>query len=212
MAHKLGVTANIPSTPSIALGAVDVTVQEMVGAFSTFANQGVFIKPQFVSRIEDKNGNIVYEPTSVAKDVLNWDVAFAVVKLMEGVTEEGTGMRLRTGGVAGLTNYSYKFDNAIAGKTGTTQNNSDGWFIGMVPNLATGIWVGCEDRSARFRSTAMGQGATMALPIWGIYMDKCYSDKTLGISKEDFEAPAETLIKYDCGGKAGKTVAKNYYS
>lgn len=205
LAHKLGVSSKIPNTPAIALGAVDITVKEMVGAFSTFANQGVFIKPQFISRIEDKNGNIVYEPESEAKDVLNWDVAFAVVKLMEGVTEEGTGKRLRTGGVAGLTNYNYKFDNAIAGKTGTTQNNSDGWFIGMVPNLTTGVWVGCEDRSARFRSTAMGQGATMALPIWGLYMNKCYSDKTLNISKEDFEAPQETQIKYDCNGKLGKS-------
>ena len=204
MAHKLGISSEIPVQPSIALGAVDITVQEMVGAFSTFANKGVYIKPQFISRIEDKNGNIVFEPSSVAKDVLNWDVAFAVVKLMEGVTEEGTGMRIRTGNVAGLTSYDYKFDNPIAGKTGTTQNNSDGWFIGMVPNLVTGIWVGCEDRSARFRSTAMGQGATMALPIWGIFMDKCYKNNDLKISKEDFEAPAETMIKYDCTGRYGK--------
>ncbi len=202
MAHKLGVQADIPSRPAIALGAVEITVHDMVGAFSTFANQGVYIKPQFITRIEDKNGNIIFEPTPVTKDVLNWDVAFAVIKLMEGVTEEGTGKRLRTGDVAGLTHYNYKFDNTIAGKTGTTQNNSDGWFIGTVPNLTTGVWVGCEDRSARFRSTAMGQGATMALPIWGIYMSKCYNEKSLGISSEDFDAPEETLVKYDCNGKS----------
>jgi penicillin-binding protein 1A len=201
LTKKLGITANIPSQPAIALGAVEITVQEMVGAMSTFANQGVFIKPQFITKIEDKNGNVIFEPITESKDALSWDVAFSVIKLMEGVTEDGTGMRIRTGGVAGLTQYNYKFENPIAGKTGTTQNNSDGWFMGMVPNLATGIWVGCEDRSARFRNTAMGQGATMALPIWGIFMDKCYKEKSLGISDKDFDAPPETFVKYDCIGK-----------
>ncbi len=203
MTKKLGVTADIPAQPAIALGAVEITVEQMVGAYSAFANQGVYIKPQFISKIEDKNGVVIYEPVSEARDVLSRDIAFAVIKLMEGVTEEGSGQRLRyTGGGSGynrMTGFPYGFENDIAGKTGTTQNQSDGWFIGMVPNLATGIWVGCEDRSARFRSITYGQGAAMALPVWGLFMKKCYADPELNISKEAFEEPEESVIKVDCG-------------
>ncbi|WP_395061894.1 penicillin-binding protein 1A [Flavobacterium sp.] len=202
LTHKLGVTSEIPVQPSIALGAVDITVQDMVAAYSTFANQGVYIKPQFISKIEDKNGAVIYEPVPESHDVLNKDVAFAVIKLLEGVTEGGSGERLRTeGGGSGdnrWTGYPYMFKNPIAGKTGTTQNQSDGWFIGMVPNLVTGIWVGCEDRSARFKSITYGQGATAALPIWGYFMKKCYEDKDLQISKEEFEKPENFAIKVDC--------------
>lgn len=202
LTHKLGVTSEIPVQPSIALGAVDITVQDMVAAYSTFANQGVYIKPQFISRIEDKNGAVVYEPIPESHDVLNKDIAFAVIKLLEGVTETGSGVRLRTqGGGSGdnrWTGYPYMFTNSIAGKTGTTQNQSDGWFIGMVPNLVTGVWVGCEDRSARFKSITYGQGATAALPIWGYFMKKCYEDKELQVSKEDFEKPENMSIKVDC--------------
>jgi penicillin-binding protein 1A len=188
LTHRLGVTSSIPEQPAICLGAVEITVHDMVAAFSTFANKGIYIKPQLITRIEDKNGNIIFEAIPESHDVLSQDIAYAVVKLMEGVTEDGTGTRLRWGG-AGFTKYNYQFTNPIAGKTGTTQNNSDGWFMGFVPNLCTGVWVGCEDRAARFRSTAMGQGATMALPIWGLYMDKCYKDDKLNVSKEPFESP-----------------------
>jgi penicillin-binding protein 1A len=204
LAHKLGITSEIPVQPSISLGAVDVTVQEMVGAYSTFANEGVYIKPQFISKIEDKNGAVIYEPALESHDVLNRDIAFVVIKLLEGVTEGGSGERLRTtGGGSGynrVTGYPYAFENPIAGKTGTTQNQSDGWFIGMVPNLVTGVWVGCEDRSARFKSITYGQGATAALPIWGYFMKKCYQDKSLLISKEEFEEPKNLSIKLDCFG------------
>lgn len=202
MTKKLGIQANIPAQPAIALGAVEITVHDMVGAYSAFANQGVYIKPEFIQRIEDKNGVVIYEPVSEAKDVLNRDIAFAVIKLMEGVTEGGSGERLRTtGGCSGcnrVTGYPYAFENPIAGKTGTTQNQSDGWFIGMVPNLATGIWVGCEDRSARFRNITYGQGATAALPIWGYFMKKCYQDESLLISKGKFDEPEESIIRVDC--------------
>ncbi|WP_445456033.1 penicillin-binding protein 1A [Flavobacterium sp. HNIBRBA15423] len=198
MARDLGVTTEIPVTPAIALGAVDITVKEMVGAFSTFANQGVYIKPTFITRIEDKNGVILDQVIPQSKDVMNRDVAYAIIKLMEGVTESGTGARLRGGSVNGLTNYKYRFSNPIAGKTGTTQNNSDGWFIGTVPNLSAGIWVGNEDRAAHFRRTLYGQGACMALPIWGLFMDKCYKDKELKISKEAFEKPDKISIRVDC--------------
>jgi len=202
LTKKLGVKTEIPIQPSIALGAVDITVEDMVAAYSTFANQGVYIKPQFISRIEDKNGVVLYEPKIDSHDVLNKDIAYAVIKLLEGVTEEGSGVRLRTqGGGNGdnvWTGYPYAFTNPIAGKTGTTQNQSDGWFIGMVPNLVTGVWVGCEDRSARFKGITYGQGATAALPIWGYYMKKCYEDKDLQVSKDPFERPDNLSIKVDC--------------
>lgn len=202
LTKKLGVKTEIPVQPSIALGAVDITVEDMVAAYSTFANQGVYVKPQFLSRIENKSGEVIYEPIPESHDVLNKDIAFAVIKLLQGVTESGSGVRLRTqGGGSGdnrWTGYPYMFTNPIAGKTGTTQNQSDGWFMGMVPNLVTGVWVGCEDRSARFKSLTYGQGATAALPVWGYYMKKCYADKTLQVSKGEFERPANLSIKVDC--------------
>ncbi|MFC0779514.1 penicillin-binding protein 1A [Flavobacterium sp. HJSW_4] len=202
LTKKLGVKTEIPVQPSIALGAVDITVEDMVAAYSTFANQGVYVKPQFLSRIENKSGEVIYEPIPESHDVLNKDIAFAVIKLLQGVTESGSGVRLRTqGGGSGdnrWTGYPYMFTNPIAGKTGTTQNQSDGWFMGMVPNLVTGVWVGCEDRSARFKSLTYGQGATAALPVWGYYMKKCYADKNLQISKGEFERPANLSIKVDC--------------
>jgi penicillin-binding protein 1A len=210
LTHKLGVTSEIPAQPSIALGAVEITVQDMVAAYSTFANQGIYVKPQFLRKIEDKSGVILYEAVTESHDVLNKDIAFAIIKLLEGVTEGGSGERLRTeGGGNGdnrWTGYPYMFKNPIAGKTGTTQNQSDGWFMGMVPNLVTGVWVGCEDRSARFRSLTYGQGATAALPIWGYFMKKCYEDETLNVSKEDFDRPANLGIKVDCYSRPAAVV------
>ena len=202
LTHKLGIKSEIPLQPSIALGAVDITVEQMVAAYSTFANQGVYNKPQFLSRIEDKSGVVIYEPIPESHDVLNKDIAFAIIKLLEGVTEGGSGNRLRTqGGGNGynrITGYPYMFTNPIAGKTGTTQNQSDGWFMGMVPNLVTGVWVCCEDRSARFRSITYGQGATAALPVWAYFMKLCYADENLKVSKSEFERPANLSIKVDC--------------
>lgn len=198
MVHRLGVSSEIPARPAIALGAVEITVEEMVAALSTFANEGQYVKPQIITRIEDKNGVVIFESMPETKDVVNKEVAYAVIKLMAGVTEDaGTGARLRRGS-AGFMNYNYNLQNEIAGKTGTSQNNSDGWFMGMVPNLAAGVWVGNEDRSAHFRRTYYGQGATMALPIWGIFMDKCYKDKSLNVSQERFPKPADMSIKVDC--------------
>ncbi|MCG9791964.1 penicillin-binding protein 1A [Flavobacterium algicola] len=202
LTHKLGVKSQIPLQPSIALGAVEITVEDMVAAYSTFANQGVYNKPQFLDRIEDKSGIVIYEPIPESHDVLNKDIAFAVIKLLEGVTEGGSGSRLRTTGGGGGSNrwtgYPYSFRNPIAGKTGTTQNQSDGWFMGMVPNLVTGVWVGCEDRSARFKSITYGQGATAALPVWGYFMKLCYNDPELKVSKKEFDRPANLSIKVDC--------------
>lgn len=212
LAHKLGIKSEIPLQPSIALGAVEITVQDMVAAYSTFANQGVYMKPQFITRIEDKSGVVIYEPIPESHDVLNKDIAFAVIKLLEGVTEGGSGERLRTtGGGSGdnrWTGYPYSFKNPIAGKTGTTQNQSDGWFMGMVPNLVTGVWVGCEDRSARFKTITYGQGATAALPVWGYFMKLCYADPGLHVSKTDFDRPPNLSIKVDCYTKP-KAVVKD---
>ncbi|WP_121666009.1 penicillin-binding protein 1A [Mesonia aquimarina] len=206
--NKLGVnTSEIDPVAAIALGSVDLSVFEMVSAYSTFANKGIYVKPVIVTRIEDKNGTILYQHVPESKDVMSEEAAYVTVKLMEGVTQHGSGQRLRTTWAVNaphykraVTGYPYDFKNSIAGKTGTTQNQSDGWFMGMVPNLATGVWVGGEDRSVHFPGITYGQGATMALPIWGIYMKKLYEDEELNVSKEDFERPEELSIQVDCDG------------
>jgi penicillin-binding protein 1A len=203
---KMGVdTEEIPEAPAIALGTADLSLYEMVGAYSTFANQGIYIEPTLITRIEDKNGTILYQNVPVAKDVISKEAAYVTVSLLEGVTQFGSGSRLRGTWRKGspvyenaVTGYPYDFKNPIAGKTGTTQNNSDGWFLGMVPNLVTGVWVGGEDRSTHFLNTDYGQGATMALPIWGIYMRKCYEDEALNISTEEFIKPEDLSIETDC--------------
>ncbi|MBT8205518.1 MAG: penicillin-binding protein [Eudoraea sp.] len=203
--RNLGLTREILEVPSIALGTPDFNVYEMVGAYGTFANQGVYVKPVMVTRIEDKNGTVLYEYTPETKDVLSKEVAYTMIKLMEGVTEGGSGTRLRHTSQAEetvykeiITGYPYEFQNPIAGKTGTTQNQSDGWFMGMVPNLVTGVWVGGEDRSTHFKSIVYGQGASMALPIWALYMKQNYANEELGVSQEEFEAPEEMTIITDC--------------
>ncbi|MCW5516306.1 penicillin-binding protein 1A [Muriicola sp. Z0-33] len=202
---NLGLTREILEVPAIALGVPEVNVFEMVGAYGTFVNQGVYVKPVTVTRIEDKNGTVLYEYVPETKDVLSKDVAYAMVNLMEGVTQGGSGTRLRhtykknaTEYKEIITGYPYEFTNPIAGKTGTTQNQSDGWFMGMVPNLVTGVWVGGENRSIHFRTITYGQGASMALPIWGLYMKKNYANEDLGISQEEFPEPEELSINVDC--------------
>ena len=184
---------------------------EMVSAYSTFANEGVYIKPIIVNRIEDKNGTVLYQNVPETKDVLSKETAYVTVNLMEGVTRGGSGTRLRGTYAANndfykraMTGYPYDFKNPIAGKTGTTQNQSDGWFMGMVPNLVTGVWVGGEDRAVHFPGIRYGQGATMALPIWGIYMKKVYADKDLDVSSGDFPRPDNLSIEVNCDnyGKA----------
>lgn len=206
MVKNLGLDREILEVPAIALGTPEFSVYEMVGAYGTFANQGVYVKPVMVTRIENKDGTVLYEYVPETKDVLSKDVSYAMVDLMKGVTQGGSGTRLRTTGANKwrkeydeiITGYPYALTNPIAGKTGTTQNNSDGWFMGMVPNLVTGVWVGGEDRSIHFKSIIYGQGASMALPIWGLYMTKNYADEELGISKEDFEKPENMSIEIDC--------------
>ena len=207
LAKDLGIKdGNILPVPSIALGTPEISVYEMVTAYSTFANQGVYTEPVFIERIEDKNGTILYENKPITKDVLSKEAAYVTVNLLEGVTTSGSGTRLRTTGADEynkayqniVTGYPYEFTNPIAGKTGTTQNQSDGWFIGMVPNLVTGVWVGADDRSIHFDDIAYGQGASMALPIWGVYMNNVYNDSTLLISQEPFKKPKRLSIELDC--------------
>lgn len=202
LAESAGIKSKIEANPSIALGAIDLSLIEMVSAYSTFANRGLRVSPMMITRIEDKNGTILEEFVPETKEVLSEESSYVILDLMKGVTLMGSGARLRANWSKHKkisTGFPYKFDNPIAGKTGTTQNQSDGWFMGIVPNLATGVWTGGEDRATHFKGIAYGQGATMSLPTWGIFMRKCYEDKTLNISKEDFEKPeGELSISINC--------------
>ena len=206
LARKMGITSRLPAVPSIALGTPDISLFEMVGAYSTFANRGIYVKPVMITRIEDKNGSALFEVVPETRDVLSEEVAYVTVNLMQGVTKYGSGARLRHAGLEKtnyiyekiVTGYPYVFDNPIAGKTGTTQNQSDGWFMGMVPNLATGVWVGGDDRSIHFEEIGFGQGATMALPIWGSYMKALYQNSDLGVSEGEFIPPEKQSISVDC--------------
>lgn len=190
LARRMGVTAPLDPVPSLCLGVADISVYEMVGANSTFANQGTYVQPVFVTRIEDKNGKVLEEFVPNTDEVFNEEKAYVMCELMKGVVLYGTGGELR---------YRYKLTNPIAGKTGTTQNNSDGWFIGMTPDLVAGCWVGGEDRSVHFNTMEYGQGARMALPVWGKFFTKVYADKTIKISKGDFYRPAHmSEIELDC--------------
>ncbi|MES2514376.1 MAG: transglycosylase domain-containing protein [Bacteroidota bacterium] len=181
LVRRLGITSPIEAVPSIALGTSDISVFEMVAANATFANRGTYIKPTFVTRIEDKNGKVLEEFFPTSDEVLSEQHAYAMIQLMRGVVDQGTGTRLRS---------RYNLRNEIAGKTGTTQNNADGWFMGLTPDLVAGCWVGGEERSVHFNSTNEGQGASMALPIWGKFFQKVYGDPTLKISKNGFVKPS----------------------
>jgi penicillin-binding protein 1A len=207
MAKQLGVESEIPNQPAIALGTPDLSVYEMVGAYGTFANGGIYTEPITVLRIEDKYGVVLDEFMPNTREVMSQETAYVICDLLKGVTQSGTGIRLKTRGSENnysylgnpVTGYPYAFTNPIAGKTGTTQNHSDGWFMGMVPNLVTGVWVGAEDRAIHFRDLGRGQGATMALPIWALYMKSCYADDELEISDGDFQRPeGELSIELDC--------------
>lgn len=203
LAKEMGVNSQIEPVPSIALGTVDLSVYEMAGSYTTFANKGVYTEPIMITRIEDKNGVVLQEFTPRTNEVMSEEDAYVILDLMKGVTQNGTGVRLR-GKYSSypndvVTGYPWAFENPIAGKTGTTQNNSDGWFMGVVPNLITSVWGGCEDRAAHFGSITYGQGATVALPVWALYMEKCYADKHLNVSKADFEKPlAPISVELNC--------------
>jgi len=201
LARKIGVQSRILPVPSLCLGTFDLSVYEMVGAYSTFVNKGVWIEPLFITKIEDKNGVVLEEFTPKTQEAMSKETADLMIRLLQGVvdgvyspeakTKRGTGVRLR---------YKYKFTNELGGKTGTTQNQSDGWFIGITPNLVTGVWSGCEDRSVHFRDIYYGQGANMALPIFAEYLKRVYADTAVSkILPLAFDIPKSTDIRLDCG-------------
>lgn len=190
LVRKMGITAPIDPYPAICLGTPSLSVYEMTAAHCTFTNKGVYTEPILITRIEDKNGNVLEEFVPKTHEVMDEQTAYTMINLMEGVVQFGSGVRLR---------YKYKMNQAIAGKTGTTQNQSDGWFMGHTPDLVTGVWVGCEDRASHFRTIVEGQGAAMALPIWALYMIKAFEDKGLNLSTGPFERPeGEMTVELDC--------------
>ncbi len=211
---ELGIdTSMFEPVPAMALGVFDLSVFEMVSGMTAFVNNGVYITPTFILRIEDKNGNVIYEPRQKAKEVWAEHTAYTILQMMKKVTAgmqhptaRGKSGRKLVGGTAirirGRKTEKRPYAGLkmpIAGKTGTTQNQSDGWFMGLTPDLVTGVWVGAEDRSVRFRSLQLGMGTNMALPIWGYYMNKVYEDSTLNISQEDFtKPPSVTQDPLDC--------------
>ncbi len=187
---KMGVKSKLIPVPSIILGTPELSVYEIVGAFNTFANKGFFIEPIFVTRIEDKYGNLISSFKNRNDEVVSQETAYLMIKLLQNVVDRGTGIRLR---------LTYEMENEIAGKTGTTQNQSDGWFIGLTPKLVSGVWVGGENRSIHFDNIREGQGANMALPIWALYMKKIYADNSLDVTTNDtFEEPNDFSMILDC--------------
>ncbi len=190
LAKKMGITSDVPALPSIALGSFDASVYDMVGAYSVFANKGIWTKPTYIVRVEDRNGVVLYSERPIPRPAMNEEVAYVMTRMLRGVVTNGTGWRL-----AGR----YGVKAAIGGKTGTTQNNSDGWFMAISPQLVAGVWTGCEDRAFHFTSTAGGDGATTALPIFAGFMKRVYANPKLKITQKDFEAPKNGVsIIYDC--------------
>ena len=192
MMKRMGIQSHVDEVPSLCVGPADLTLWEMVAAYNTFPSRGVYVTPLFVIRIEDRQGNVLSEFTNRKREAIAESTAYLMVNLMEGVVQGGTASRLR---------YRYNLTGEIAGKTGTTNDNSDGWFIGYTPTLVAGVWTGAEDRQVHFQSITYGQGAHMSLPTWGIFMKKVLADGTLGISADDrFVAPAGEFSGLDCTG------------
>jgi len=217
-ARAMGIKNKLDPVPSLCLGVADLSVYEMVGANATFANKGVYIEPTMYTRIEDKHGNVIVDRSPETKEAMSEETAYVMLDLMKGIVDgeynkcmgddrksrnkspmytSGTGMRLRGSTSKSRPYVGHKYP--IAGKTGTTQNNSDGWFMGLTPDLVTGVWVGADERSVRFNSTTIGQGANTALPVWGYYMQKVKADTKLNYPDKDFERPDKPLsIELDC--------------
>ena len=204
MMHKMGISTRIDPVVSLCVGSADLSVYEMVTAYNTFPSEGVYTHPLFVTRIEDSEGNVLASFSDRRHEVLSQRAAYSMIQMMRGVVDGGTGSRLR---------FRYGLSGAIAGKTGTTNDNSDGWFIGYTPTITAGVWVGAEDRYVHFNSTALGQGANMALPIWGLWMKKVLADGKLGISSND--AFPEGVNGSFCDGastlSSGRSEPEDYY-
>ncbi len=188
--HRMGIRSFIDPVYSIFLGTSDLTLEEMVGAYGTFANNGVYTRPLYVTRIEDRNGNVISTFTPFIDEVISDDDAFMMTSLLQGVVNSGTAVRLR---------FTYKLTNQMGGKTGTTQNHSNGWYMGVMPDLVAGVWTGWEDQAIHFEELAQGQGANMALPVFGLFLQKLLADKTfLPLAESQFEAPASFNVDLDC--------------
>jgi penicillin-binding protein 1A len=209
MMRTMGIQSHIDAVPSLCVGPADLSLYEMVAAYNTFPSRGIYIAPQFVTRITDNQGNVLGEFTNRKREAISEQTAYLMVNLMEGVINNGTGARLRS---------AYQLKGQIAGKTGTTNDNADGWFIGYTPTITAGIWVGAEDRQVHFQSLALGSGSNMALPIWGLFMKKVLADGTTGVAESDrFIAPAGMNLDLSCSGgdddmnAAGKSEADYYF-
>lgn len=191
MIHTLGVKSHMDAVYALCLGTPELSLMEMTASYCTFANKGVYTEPIMVTRIVDKFGTVVADFHPRRREAISETSAFLMLNLLQGVINQGTGMRLR--------GAKYGLRGEIGGKTGTTQNHSDGWFIGVTPNLVTGVWVGGEDRDIHFDRLNLGQGANMALPIWGLYMKGVYGNKAIKITEDDtFERPADFNIDLTC--------------
>ena len=192
MMRKMGIGCHIDETYSLCVGSADIAVYDMVAAYNTFPSRGVYVTPIFVTRIEDNDGNVLGEFTNPKREAVSDYTAYLMANLMQGVVNSGTGVRLRA---------KYGLKGEIAGKTGTTNDQSDGWFIGYTPSLTAGVWVGAEDRQVHFESLSLGGGSNMALPIWGIFMKKVLADGNLGVYETDrFIAPPGVTLNLNCDG------------
>ncbi len=190
LTRKMGVKSEIYPGWPLCVGAAELPVYEVVGAFTTYANKGIWTQPIMVTRIEDKNGNVISTFRPKEEEAISEIAAYKMLNMMQGVSQaNGTGIRLR---------FKYEFENPIAAKTGTTNDNADGWFVGIVPNLVGGAWAGAEEQRIRIQNDQMGQGANMALPIWALFMQKVYADSTLAISRDSFDPPLNFNLNLDC--------------
>jgi penicillin-binding protein 1A len=190
-AKRLGIESPLEAVPALCLGTSDVSVYELVGAYSTFVNDGFYTKPFYIERIEDKNGKVLQQFVPKTEEALSSSTAYAMLHMLKGATE-------LPGGTALGLDRELRADNEIGAKTGTSQNFSDGWFMGVTSDLVAGAWVGGDDRSIHFKSIALGQGARMAMPIWELFMQKVYADEELGITKKEFTKPSDFDIQLDC--------------
>jgi penicillin-binding protein 1A len=196
-AHMLGIKSELPAVPTLCLGVGEVSLFEMLGGYGAFVNGGKYTEPMFVMRIENKYGEVLREYIPDQKEVLSTETAYKMVHLMRGATQPG-------GTSVGLGRYGILDGNEVAGKTGTTSNYSDGWFMGMTQNLIGGVWAGGDDRAIHFRSIALGQGARMAMPAWGLFMQKVYADKDIDYKKTKFKIPSTIRISGDCATSDGE--------
>jgi penicillin-binding protein 1A len=201
LVRKMGIESPIDPVYSIALGAADLTVAEMTGAMATYANQGIFIRPMFITTIEDRNGVVLQSFVPEQREAMNARTAYMMTRVMQGAVDGGTATRLRS---------KYGITFPIAGKTGTSQNHSDGWFMGITPQLVTGVWVGGEVRSIHFRSIALGQGANMALPIWALYMRRVFNDQSINLYQGDFERPRGVTEDFNCDNVSARNTGRRF--